>query len=214
MIWNTHSKDVPEGAHAILGASSHSWLNYDKDKLFESWRRRYAQAIGTHAHDYAARYIRHGQKAKSGDKTGLFLHLLEHHIPANSIDINNLFKNWQLYVNDAVSARMRPEQVLYFSRNAFGTADAISFRKDELRIYDLKTGDGKTSMDQLYIYAALFCLEYDITPGDIDIQTRIYQFADYIEEYPTAEDILPIMDQIKTFDKLIDRYREEGRYEI
>lgn len=214
MIWNTHSKDVPEGAHAILGASQHSWLNYDEDKLFDSYKRRYAQAIGTYTHEYASRYIRWGQKAKAGDKTGLFIHLLEKKIPANVIDINNLFENWKLYVNDAVQARMRPEQVLYFSHNAFGTADAISFRKNELRIFDLKTGEGKTNMDQLFIYAALFCLEYDIKPGSIDIETRLYQYGDYTAEYPTAEDILPIMDQIKHFDILIDRYREQGNYEI
>lgn len=214
MIWKTHSSDVPDGAHAILGASSHSWLNYDKDKLFESFKRKYAQAIGTHTHDYAKRYIKWGQKAKAGDKTGLFVHLLEKNIPATSIDINKLFKTWQLYVNDAVQARMRPEQVLYYSKNAFGTADAISFRKDELRIFDLKTGEAKANMEQLYIYAALFCLEYEVKPGDIDIETRIYQSSDFFSEYPTAEDILPIMDKIVTFDRLIDKYREEGRYEI
>lgn len=214
MIWNKHSKDVPEGAHAVLGASQHAWLNYDEDKLFESYKRRYAQAIGTITHGYARKFIKWGQKAHAGDKTGLLVHLLDSGIPANAIDINRLFKNWQLYVNDAVQAKMRPEQVLYYSNNAFGTADAISFKKERLRIFDLKTGEGKADMDQLFIYAALFCLEYDIGPGSIDIETRIYQYADYEVEYPTAEDILPIMDQIQTFDRLIEQYREEGRYEI
>lgn len=214
MIWNKHSKDVPEGAHALLGASQHSWLNYDAEKLFESYRRGYAQTIGTLAHSYAAGYIRWGQKAKVGDKTGLFVYLLEHKVPANAIDINALFETWQLYVNDSVQARMRPEQVLYYSPNCFGTADSISFKKDRLRIYDLKTGNGKTTMEQLYVYAALFCLEYDYAPGDIDIRTRIYQFGDYTEECPTAEDILPIMDKIKTFDRLLDKYKEDGRYEV
>lgn len=214
MIWNNHSKDVKDGDHAVLGASQHSWLNYDVDKLFESYKRRYAQAIGTLSHEYAKGYIRWGQKAKAGDKTGLFVHLLEHNIPANSIDINNLFETWKLYVNDCVQARMRPEQVLYYSNNCFGTADAISYKKNLLRIFDLKTGNGKVSMDQLYVYAALFCLEYEVAPGRIDIQTRIYQFGDYTEEYPTAEDILPVMDKIKTFDRLLEKYKEDGRYEI
>lgn len=214
MIWSNHSKDVKEGDHAILGASQHAWLNYDSEKLFESYKRRYAQSIGTHTHEYARRYIRWGQKAKAGDKTGLLVHLLENHIPANAIDINKLFATWQVYVNDSVNCKMRPEQVLYYSSNAFGTADAISFRKDRLKIFDLKTGEGKVYMEQLYIYAALFCLEYDVKPGDIDIETRIYQFGDYIAEYPTAEDITPVMDRIVSFDKTIERFREAGRYEI
>lgn len=214
MIWNKHSKDVPEGAHAILGASQHSWLNYDHEKMIEAYKRRYAQAIGTLTHSYAKRYIRWGQKVHVGDKTGLLVYLLDSGIPANAIDINRLFKNWQLYVNDSVQAKMRPEQVLYFSPNSFGTADAISFRKNKLRIFDLKTGETKADMDQLYIYAALFCLEYGIKPGHIDIETRIYQYADYEAEYPTAEDILPIMDKIVSLDNLIEKCKEEGRYEI
>lgn len=213
MLWNNHYKDVPEGAHAMLGASQHAWLNYDESKLFTAYKRKYAQAIGTLTHDYARKYIRYGQQAKAGDKTGLFVHLLDSHIPANVIDINKLFDTWRLYVNDSVRNRMRPEQVLYFSKNSFGTADAISFRKNKLKVFDLKTGEGKATMDQLYIYVALFCLEYEFSPGEIEIETRIYQSGDYIVESPTASDILPIMDQIETFDDLLDRYREESRYE-
>lgn len=37
-----------------------------------------------------------------------------------------------------------------------------------LRIHDLKTGISPVHMDQLLIYAALFCLEYKIKPGSID----------------------------------------------
>lgn len=213
MLWNNHYKDVPEGAHAMLGASQHAWLNYDEEKLFIFYKRKYAQAIGTWTHDYARRYIRWGQKARSGDKTGLFVHLLDNHIPANAININALFDTWKLYVNDAIQNRMHPEQVLYFSRNSFGTADAISFRRNKLKIFDLKTGEGKASMAQLYIYAALFCLEYEYSPGEIEMETRIYQSGDYVIEHPEASDILPIMDQIETFDDLLERYKEEGRYE-
>ncbi len=197
----------------MLGASQHSWLNYSDERMFDAYKRRYAKDIGTLTHDYARRYIRYGQRAKAGDKTGLFVHLLDNYIPANAIDIQPLFETWKLYVNDAVQGRMRPEQQLYYSPNSFGTADAISFRKNKLTIYDLKTGQGATSMVQLYIYAALFCLEYDYKPGDIDIETRIYQAGDYTLECPTAEDILPIMDKIVCFDDLIEHYREEGRYE-
>jgi hypothetical protein len=64
-------------------------------------------------------------------------------------------------------------------------------------------------MEQLLIYAALFCLEYRKKPGDIEIELRLYQFDDYTVAKPTAEDILPIMDKIITFDKIIDKVKAE-----
>ena len=75
----------------------------------------------------------------------------------------------KMYVNDAIGFRMRPEQPLFYSENCFGTADAISFdeKKKYLRIHDLKTGVGKVKLDQLLIYASLFCLEYNFKPGDM-----------------------------------------------
>ena len=104
---------------------------------------------------------------------------------------------------------MSPEQVLYYSDNCFGTADAISFRNGLLRIHDLKTGITPAHMEQLYIYAALFCLEYKIKPSEIDMETRIYQTDDILVENPTAEIVLPIMDKIITFDKVINRIKEQ-----
>ena len=214
MLWRDHSKDIAAEAHAILGGSNSSWLNYDEDTLREAYRRRYAQAVGTLAHDYARAYAKWGQKPKAGDKTGLFVHLLDNHIPASAININSLFETWRLYVTDVVQGRMVPEQVLYYSPNCFGTADAISFRNGKLKIFDLKTGEGRTSSNQLMIYAAQFCLEYGIKPGDIDITTRIYQKGTYKEEHPEHNDILPIMDRIQTFDHILDNLKQEGRYEI
>ena len=113
-----------------------------------------------------------------------------------------------MYINYAIGFRMTPEQVLYFSEYCFGTTDAISFRHerdngDTLRIHDLKSGEIPAKMDQLRIYTALFCLEYDIKPGDIFIEQRIYQFNDILTENPTPEDILPIMDKIQKFDKIL-----------
>ena len=100
---------------------------------------------------------------------------------------------------------MDTEVVLYYSDRFFGTADAISFRNRELRIHDLKTGKIPAHMEQLEIYAALFCLEYKIKPGDIDIELRIYQNDDILCHNPTAEDILPIMDKIVHLDKILEK---------
>ena len=64
-------------------------------------------------------------------------------------------------------------------------------------------------MEQLYIYAALFCLEYKMKPGEIDMELRIYQNDDILYAYPTAEEIAPIMDKIIRFDKIIDKMKEQ-----
>jgi hypothetical protein len=64
-------------------------------------------------------------------------------------------------------------------------------------------------MEQLKIYAALFCLEYKIKPSDIDIELRLYQNDEVLYHNPTAEEIVPIMDKIITFDKVIRRIKEQ-----
>ena len=79
-----------------------------------------------------------------------------------------------------------------------------------LRIHDLKTGETPAKMEQLMVYAALFCLEYDYKPQDIQMELRIYQSDEVLVHNPTIEDIFPIMDRIVTFDKIINSMKEEG----
>ena len=112
-------------------------------------------------------------------------------------------------LNDAIGFKMVSEQVLYYSDNCFGTADAISFRNNFLRIHDYKSGVIPAHMEQLRIYAALFCLEYRVKPSEIDMELRLYQNDDIQVDNPTAEDIVPIIDKIITFDKIINRIREQ-----
>jgi hypothetical protein len=100
---------------------------------------------------------------------------------------------------------MTTEQLLYYSSNCFGTADAISFRQNTLRIHDLKTGESPTSMRQLEVYTALFCLEYEVDPKDIKIELRIYQLDEVLVHEPLLEDIYRIMEKIVLFDKQIDK---------
>ena len=59
------------------------------------------------------------------------------------------------------------------------------------------------------IYAALFCLEYNYKPNEIQMELRIYQNDGIICHQPTIEDIFPIMDRIVTFDKIINSIKEE-----
>lgn len=174
-----------EGSHAFLGASKYHWINYTDDKLIESYTRFTAAQRGTELHDFAAQAIRLGQKLSRSKKT------------------------LNMYVNDAIGYKMTPEQVLYYSDNCFGTADAISFRNGLLRIHDLKTGVIPAHMEQLLVYSALFCLEYRIKPAEIDIELRIYQNDEVLVHNPEVDEIAPIIDKIITFDKLINRIKAE-----
>ena len=183
MIFIKHSN--LEGSHAFLGASKYHWINYDEEKLIDTYQRHMATLKGTELHNFAAQCIKLGQKLPKSQKT------------------------LNMYVNDAIGYKMTPEQILYYSDYCFGTADAICFRNNFLRIHDLKTGEIPAHMEQLLIYAALFCLEYKYKPSEIQIELRIYQNDDILICNPTAEDIVPIMDKIITFDKALNRIRRE-----
>lgn len=175
-----------EGLHAPFPASSPSWLRYDEDKAMDVYINKKAAEMGTKLHQWAKDTIDLGIKQPKSKKT--------------------LYQ----YVNDAIGFKMSTEVVLYYSDRFFGTADAISFRDGFLRIHDLKTGKTPVHMEQLEIYAALFCLEYRVKPGEIDMELRIYQNDEVIVHNPTAEDIAPIMDKIISLNKLLEKFDEEG----
>jgi hypothetical protein len=209
MIWYDHSRDA--GKHALLGGSRYSWLNYDEEKLFNYITASYAQSIGTTIHDLAAKLIKNQIKVCKNDARKMItLYLLDNKIPRSVIDLERYLENFVAYVNDAIGFGMRPEQILMYSENAFGTADAILFneKKRFLRIHDYKSGVTEPSLHQLEIYAALFCLEYKVEPKDISIELRIYWNNEIITGLPTAADIVPIMDKIITFDKFIKNMKE------
>ena len=62
-------------------------------------------------------------------------------------------------------------------------------------------------MEQLIIYAALFCLNYNVKPGEMQSELRIYQNNEILTFCPEADDILPVMDHIVTFDKAYSKKR-------
>lgn len=174
------------GLHAPFSPSQSSWLRYDDDKVLEVYSNKKAAERGTKLHAWAKDTIDLGIKQPKSKKT------------------------IYAYVNDAIGFRMDTEVVLYYSDRFFGTADSISFRDGFLRIHDLKTGKLPVHMEQLEIYAALFCLEYKVKPGDIQIELRIYQNDEIIYHNPTAEDIVPIMDKIVHLNKILSKLDEEG----
>jgi len=191
MIWNSH-KNL-EGTHAFLSASSYHWLNYSDEYLIEVFKNKLAAQKGTELHDLASRLIKLKVKLPKSDKA------------------------LNAFVNDAIGYRMESELLLFYSINCYGTADAIYFGKQRgsdrmlLRIHDLKTGKTPAKMDQLMIYAALFCLEYGMKPGEIDMELRIYQGREILYYIPKPEEVLPIMDTIIRFDNLINNIKtQEG----
>jgi hypothetical protein len=184
MLFNAHSNLV--GQHAFLSASSYHWVNYDDDKIDLKFNSYMAARKGTELHAFAHEAIRLGVKLSGRSRT------------------------IALYVNDAIGFRMKSEQILYYSDNCFGTPDTIAFRNKKLRIHDLKTGVTATSIKQLEVYAALFCLEYRYKPFDIEIELRIYQ-NDEVQIFEGDPDVVAhIMDKIITFDKRINQLRMEA----
>jgi hypothetical protein len=189
-----------DGKHSFLSPSGYHWIRYNDDKILDKLDTHMMAIHGTRLHNLAAELI----------DCGILL-------PDNGQTLST-------YVNDAIGYMMSPEVVLCASYNAFGTADAISFRRERptdtkltLRIHDLKTGVGKTSMDQLRIYAAYFCIEYGVNPNDIEIELRIYQNDDvqilnpYMEEgQDLRAEVLTIMGRTEHFDKIITQRRMQA----
>lgn len=115
-----------------------------------------------------------------------------------------------LYINQCIQYKMSSEVVLFYSPNAFGTVDAIAYRYRLLRISDLKTGTTRVSEHQLEVYAALFCLEYEINPFSLrGIELRLYKDGMVFLHPADPGHIKGIMDKIVEFDQIIDQMREE-----
>jgi len=184
MIFNEHLNLI--GRHAFLSASSYHWINYDDEKIDRTYVSALAARRGTDIHAFAHEAIRLG------------------------IKMGKVKTTLNQYVNDAIGYKMAPEQVLRFSDNCFGTPDAISFRKNLLRIHDLKTGVTQTKETQLEIYAAMFCLEYGVKPHTIKIELRIYQ-NDEVRVYDGDPDVIVhFMDRIISADKRVNEIKKEA----
>lgn len=184
MNFNQHLGLV--GKHAFLSPSNYHWLNYDEQKLESRYHAARAAQKGTDLHKLAHESIRLGIKLGRGNGA------------------------LATYVADGIAYGMLCEQPLFYSENCFGCADTIQFRRNKLRIHDLKTGISATSEKQLEVYAALFCLEYGVDPYRIDIELRIYQRDEVRVFIPTPEYILEIMDKIIESDQQVQAIKEAG----
>ena len=184
MHFNSHTNVT--GQHAFLSPSNYHWINYDDDKLARTFVASMAAKRGSELHALAHQLIRLGVKLPSSSKT------------------------LNAYVNDGIGYKMTPEQPLYYSPNSFGTADCISFKRNFLRVHDLKTGVTPASETQLKVYAALFCLEYRYKPFEIKTEVRIYQNDEIHAFEVDPDETFHIMDRIVYFDKLITQMRTEA----
>lgn len=190
MKFNDHWKLA--GKHAFMSASNYHWLNYDEDKLRNRFKTSMDAALGTRKHELAKELIEMGIK-----------------LPDTGQTLNS-------YVNDCIGFRMVPEVLLYYSDNCFGTTDAISYRLNprtqnmRLRVFDLKNGTTKASEKQLWIYIALFCLEYEVDINDIEVDARIYQNDMVLQFEIDPVDILKVMAAIKRGDVIINELKEEA----
>lgn len=208
MIFNDHSK--LEGKHAFLGASSFRWINWTDEVFEERYYGQFSQITGTCIHALANQLIKNRIRLTENDKKIIELELSRSNVPKDSYNSENILLNLIPFVNDAIGFHMQSEIILYYSVNCFGTTDAIHFNEKEkmLRIHDLKTGVTPTHMEQLLIYAALFCLEYHKKPADLKIELRIYQNFDILIHIPEAMEVENFMHLIITRNKTILKYIE------
>lgn len=224
MNFNKHSN--LRGCHATFGASQSSWLRYTPEKMVDRIRSNYRTSLGTELHDFAASQIKLGHKMSSikNLKDNLETFMYRKYYDETMDDISNgatqllihlsdlpkeVYETTKTYINHGIGYKMTPECPLVYSDLFFGTADTISFRDNYLRIHDLKTGEKPAHIEQLIIYAALFCLEYRIKPGEIETELRIYQNNDILYHNPEADEILPIMDKIISDNKFLQKIKEE-----
>lgn len=179
---------VPEGEHALLGASKFHWINYDEERLIDYYYKSLAVERGKEIHAFAASCITLGQR-----------------LPKTKTTLN-------MYVNDAIGFGMKPEQRLFYSEFCFGTADAISYskRKKLLRIHDLKTGQNPGHMEQLEVYASLFCLQEHMRPDEMSMELRIYQNDEILIYIPDPDRISEIMNKAVAFNKLLAQLKSKG----
>lgn len=186
---NWHEHYAFKKTHSFLSPSRPHWIRYDSEKLGLVFENRQKAALGSALHALAENMIKLSIKV---------------------LDDGSAFSR---YVNDAIDLSMKPEQLLFYSENIYGTADAISFLDNTLRIHDLKTGTSEGSIEQLHVYCALFCLEYRISPNQISIVCRIYHENGVMEWCPTKTEILILMGKIEFLDETIENLKRgnDGR---
>lgn len=212
-----------KGTHAIFSPSQSAFIRYDDEKIIDKIVNQYRSALGTEIHEFASREIPLNHRVSNPRvlQNQIESYIYNKYFNNDYSTVNSygekllnylaylpreVYDTLKHYINDAIGFRMTVEQPLVypgFEDYIRGTTDAICFRNGLLRIHDLKTGSHKADIEQLEVYAALFCLEYNIKPSEIAYELRLYQIDGIEIANPTVEDILPIVDSIISIGRII-----------
>jgi len=181
MNWDEYSN--LRGQHSLLSASNNSWTNYDTIKFIQWLYNSDMKERGTRLHAYASEAIQLKRK---------------------QADVDNISS----FINDCIDMNMHSEVVLFYSKYAFVTADAITDVDDTVYIFDLKTGQNPANFRQLYVYAAYYCLRNKINPFSYKYVFRIYQFEEYEELEGDPNEVKRLVDLIVEFEGIIRSTKE------
>jgi len=219
------------GEHATFSPSTVSWIHYSDEQFMDALKNKYRAQIGTEIHEYAAIQITLGQKCSSvremakGIKTFIFrkyytdkygLSELGRTLLQNMKYIpNEVYGTLKAYINDSIAYFMVPEEcegVTDYSKDFFGTCDALYFesKSKTLRIFDLKTGSRPAKIEQVFIYAALYCLRNKVDPYDISFDLRVYQNEEVIIADQNPDLVRQFMDTIIRFDAMVRKHNKGG----
>lgn len=222
-----HDHSNLDGKHALFAPSQSSWLRYDPEKIAERVRNQYRTTLGTEIHEFAAAEIELGNKYKSTRELIKSLQTymyskykyLSDNLTVSSYAkklISNLkllpkevYEAVRFYINDGVGYKMDIEQCVFYSDHIFGHADTLLYKDNLLRIHDLKTGAHIADIDQLKVYAALFCLEYELKPSNMQFELRLYQWDGVTIINPEPDEIREITDIIVSVENIAARTEKE-----
>lgn len=175
--------------HAFMSPSNYHWLNYTKERLIEVWDAKQNASLGTRLHIFAQECI----------NLRIRVDPISHPTVA-------------IFVNDAIDLGMYSEVHLEYDELCYGTADVLLFAHNILHIWDLKTGNNRVHHSQLYIYAAIFCLQNAIDPYSIQYDLRIYQHGKRVPSITYPERIANTMATIVNDCNIIREHAAKQKY--
>ena len=218
-------------SHAPFPPSQPSWVRYTDAQVIEAFKNKYRSDIGTEIHEWASHQIILGSKPSGIREVerGVKTHIYEKYMMetskvydprVGSIFLDHLrylpgeaYLSVKMFVCDSIGFRMESEQKLSVSKVIEGTADAVRFypKDNLLRISDLKTGSRPAKIEQVFIYAALYCYENRLDPLKTNFEARIYQNGEIYIEQPTGEEIKSLLNTILHINEVVSKFeRGEG----
>lgn len=206
------------GDHAPFSPSSPSWLNYDDEMVINSYQNKHKSELGTEIHEWSSIQIKLGNKISNAREVSksvkTFIYKKYEKAPdyRDMLIFNLRYLPTEVYgtvkkfVNDSIVEHMESEQEVGYSEKFWGTSDAIKYKNGLLQVFDLKTGTSQAKPEQLYIYAALYCLQHTVNPFENLIEIRLYQNDDVYIENPDPKLIMDIMDKIVHLNKVLTKF--------